>query len=562
VSKPAPTSPPAAPSTPTYARVIIVAMVALLSLVVVRTAWLSEDAYFTYRCVDNWVHGFGARWNVLERVQVYTHPLWFGLMSALFFVTRDMTLSGFALGFVTTAATAWVLIRGLGRSWQGTVLALGCLIGSKAFTDYSTSGLENPLSHLLLLGFFAQFFALDTHADADPRTRERQLLTTSLIGGLLVCNRMDLGLMLIPALIYALWPPRLSLRRVLIIGLGFSPLIVWELISLIYYGFLVPNTAYAKLGASLPRELVVKNGVHYFKNSLDWDPLTLVCIALVTGVCLAQLRRRPRQACAALGVLLYLGYVLNIGGGYMSGRFFSAPLAVAAGLIASQPKPSRPVFVVAALAILGLTFKAPAPTVLAGKDYDHKTLGSDGKIDDERGYRHIFAGLISERETEFLANSSWYLRGERDKAKAEANDKIVVATQNNGGYMGYAAGPFVHYINPYGITDPLLARLPGKFRGPGHIWRRPPAGYARAVVGAGELDDPNLDAYWRELALIVRGPIWSRQRWRAIWRMHKGDFEPLVDAYVEREQLRRQRKLNRKLDRPAAQRARAKHKGE
>ena len=35
-----------------------------------------------------------------------------------------------------------------------SVLALSTLALSKAFVDYSTSGLENPLTHLLLAGFF------------------------------------------------------------------------------------------------------------------------------------------------------------------------------------------------------------------------------------------------------------------------------------------------------------------------------------------------------------------------------------------------------------------------
>src|SRR6187402_2076752 len=43
---------------------------------VLRYAWVAEDAYITFRVVDNFTHGYGLRWNVAERVQVYTHPLW------------------------------------------------------------------------------------------------------------------------------------------------------------------------------------------------------------------------------------------------------------------------------------------------------------------------------------------------------------------------------------------------------------------------------------------------------------------------------------------------------
>ncbi len=513
---------------PKHAHWLILGLVALFAVVIVRTAWLSEDAYFTFRSVENWINGYGARWNVNERVQVYTHPLWFGLMSLLYFATRHMAASGFALSFSCTAGTIYVLVRRLGASWEGTAMAMTCLIASKAFTDYSTSGLENPLSHLLLLGFFAGFWADE---DPDPIIAERRIFLTCLVGGLLVCNRMDLGLMLVPALVYALWPPRLSIRRVLAIGLGFSPLILWEIISLIYYGFLVPNTAYAKLGSDLPRERVFRQAAYYFENSLCWDPVTLSCVAVVMLVALRYFRERPKHACAALGVLLYLGYVFSIGGDYMTGRFFSAPMVVAAGLLANQPTIRKPVFFVGTVAIVILAFVAPNPTVSSGEDYSDECLGTDHHIDDERGYRHIFAGMISARETPFLHNSSWYKRGKKDRKKARTSGKtLVVINKGNTGYMGYAAGPRVHYINPYGITDPLLARLPGTFRGPGHIRRRPPKGYRRAAVGRGDIADSDLDAYWKELSLIISGPIWSKARWAAIWRMHTGANQHLLDG--------------------------------
>jgi arabinofuranosyltransferase len=50
------------------------------------------------------------------------------------------------------------------------------LIFSKAFIDYSTSGLENPLSFLLLAGVVTAFYR---------RKSRRRLLWTSLLTGLL-----------------------------------------------------------------------------------------------------------------------------------------------------------------------------------------------------------------------------------------------------------------------------------------------------------------------------------------------------------------------------------------
>lgn len=522
------------PQLPKHAAWILGGLVVLFAVVLVRTAWLSEDAYFTFRSVQNWVFGYGARWNVNERVQVYTHPLWFGLMSVSFFITRHMAASAFGLSFLFTGLTVYLLTRTLSRSWQGTAMAMGVLIASKAFTDYSTSGLENPLSHFLLLAFFAGFWA---HEDPDPKVAERHVFLTCLFGGGLVCNRMDLGLVLAPALLYWVWPPRFSIRRVVAVFCGFFPLVVWEIISLIYYGFLVPNTAYAKLGSGATTEFVVRQGTRYFKNSLEWDPITLVCIASLLFVTLRRFRERPKHAVAALGVLFYLGYVFEIGGDYMSGRFFSAPLVVAAGLLANRQHVPKPTVIVGSVVITMLAVIAPNPTVASGTDYSDQRLETDALIDDERGYRHRFAGLISDRESPFLVKAPWYEEGLEHREQADDKGETIALLSRNGGYMGYAAGPQVHYINPYGITDPLLARIPARigYVLPGHFWRHPPPGYTEAAVKRGAIEDPDLAEYWEDLSLIVSGPIWSSERWAAIWRMHIGANEHLIDAYLSTE---------------------------
>ena len=50
------------------------------SAVFVNTAWLCDDIFITFRAVDNFLAGYGPVWNVGERVQVYTHPLWYALL--------------------------------------------------------------------------------------------------------------------------------------------------------------------------------------------------------------------------------------------------------------------------------------------------------------------------------------------------------------------------------------------------------------------------------------------------------------------------------------------------
>ena len=118
--------------------------------------------------------------------------------------------------------------------------------------------------------------------------------------------------------------------------LGFLPIILWEVFSVLYYGFPFPNTYYAKLTTGIPQSELYQQGWLYFQNSLTWDHITLPVIAL--GVLFSFFQRKPKQISLALGIVLYLGYILNIGGDFMSGRFFSAPFLLSLALISEFAK--------------------------------------------------------------------------------------------------------------------------------------------------------------------------------------------------------------------------------
>ncbi len=64
---------------------IVGSAIALLLLVILLHIAITADAYVTFRVVDNFVHGYGLRWNVGEPVcGVYTHPLWMLLAYPVF----------------------------------------------------------------------------------------------------------------------------------------------------------------------------------------------------------------------------------------------------------------------------------------------------------------------------------------------------------------------------------------------------------------------------------------------------------------------------------------------
>ena len=62
-------------------RIAIACLFALLFLAVFLYGWVTDDAFITFRVVRNFLAGDGPVYNLGERVQAYTHPLWFWLLS-------------------------------------------------------------------------------------------------------------------------------------------------------------------------------------------------------------------------------------------------------------------------------------------------------------------------------------------------------------------------------------------------------------------------------------------------------------------------------------------------
>jgi arabinofuranosyltransferase len=129
-------------------RLLLPIATAVFLILCVRSAWVGDDAYITLRTVDNFVNGYGLTWNISERVQAYTHPLWMFVLSAIYFVTREAYYSTVGLSLILSTCTA-VLVGLLARDVRVGAIAILVLGMSKAFVDYSTSGLENPLTHLV-----------------------------------------------------------------------------------------------------------------------------------------------------------------------------------------------------------------------------------------------------------------------------------------------------------------------------------------------------------------------------------------------------------------------------
>ena len=293
-------------------------------LVFIRNAFITEDAFITFRAVDNFLKGYGPVWNVGERVQVYTHPLWYALLVIGVGIFKHHYWFTLALCFVCTLGTLWIFwkIMRRGSSMTGVVATL-VLLFSPAFAVWSSSGLENPLHHLLLAAYV---FISITQQDAGKR-----FLYTGLLYSLLFLTRPDAIVLVTPAQIWWLWQAYKTSgwkHTIKLAVIAAAPALAWEAFSLIYYGSLVPNTAIAKTSLGYPRSELFKQAWGYFNTRARRDSVTMLAIVMAFAVVCISWRSSKNILPKLLmgGVALQLFYILYVGGDYMGGRFLSAPL--------------------------------------------------------------------------------------------------------------------------------------------------------------------------------------------------------------------------------------------
>ncbi len=513
--------------------------------VLYRNAWIGDDAYLTFRTIQNFLDGYGLRWNVIERVQAYTHPLWLLVLTALSKVTGELFYTTIVLSMLLSVAVVVVFCLWVGRGGVSSLAVVLVLLFSRAFVDYSTSGLENPLTHLLLVLFFA------TSTRLRHGVRKDRVMAT--LAGLGTLNRMDTILLFLPLLAWHLlakgetetggpvgkgrrarvvpgWrsPERLQ-RAMGALVLGFVPVVCWEVFSLFYYGFPFPNTYYAKTGTGIPAWELMEQGIYYFQNSVHQDPLTFATIT--AGVLLSVRSRERWQQAVSLGILAYLLYVLRIGGDFMSGRFLTAPLVAALVLVANADPPgSRWLSWLMLGAIFALGFASPNPPPLSGRYPPNDGWDAHG-IADERAEYFLYTGLVNTHFSTHRPMHPWMRLGEQAR---KSGSRLLV--KGSPGMSCFYAGPEVHCLDRDALGDPLLARIPALVTVNwriGHFWRRIPRGYRETLeTGENRLEDPNLHRYYDRLSLVVRGPLLSRERLLTIWKFNIGAYDPLMDAYV------------------------------
>ena len=490
----------------------------LLAFVLILNAWVVDDAYITFRTVDNFLHGYGLRWNVDERVQAYTHPLWMLLMAGVAAVTGEFFYSSIALSLLCSLFAVFLAARFVARSapWKAPALIVAVL-GSKAVLDYASSGLETPLSYVIVAAF-----AVGLLGDWTDR---QKLVCAGLCASLSFITRPDSVLLFVPAMLFLLW----RTRAIGPLALTSLPAVAWVAFSLIYYGFPLPNTAYAKeLATGFPSSWLVRRGFEYFANSIAWD--TASHVMLIGAAVLAVGRPFERLIMAGVGLEVASVIARVASTTHMSGRHFAIPFFVAI-IVFVRSLDSRRLAMAWSLALGVYLLANPISPLKFGTRAYHPYVENESFIDAKRAVWREGAAIASWRPGRHLPDHRWFDDGARMR---ESSERVFVGIFGGEpiGYAGFAAGPDKFIIDILGLSDPLLARLPA-VRPPdyhqwksGHFHRDVPPGYVASVTYNGDIiEDPEIRAYYAAIRTVTRAPVWSRHRFRQIARLNLGYYD-------------------------------------
>ncbi len=345
--------------------------------------WVDEDAFINFRIIHNLLAGHGPVFNVGERVEVDSDPLWVVTLTLAHLVLPMVSLAwtSVVLGLICTAGAFGVAGRAAVRMYEqrveGTALPVGLTMVSAVagVWEFATSGLEMSMVFLWLAASFLLLVRVE-------RTRIRAVPAAVVAGlGVLVRPELALGSAVFLAALVSLvaapsWRGRGTRGRRILATVAAATVIpvATEIARMAYYALVIPTTGLAKAAAST----WWSQGLRYLWNFVGpywlWLPLA-ACAVLVVSPAIRWWGQGDRAGVLLLATPIVAGgadllYVVAIGGDYMHARlllpaFFAVSLPIVVTTRQLRGVTAAMVAVVAVWAVVcaGWLRYVPSPTL-------------------------------------------------------------------------------------------------------------------------------------------------------------------------------------------------------
>lgn len=295
-----------------------------LSLALVCYHCTVDDAFISFRYARNLAEGHGLVFNVGERVEGFSNPLWVLILSLASAAGMNIVTASKLIGLGCGALTLALLMRlcrgTLSLSRVATFAVLCYTATNISFVYYAISGLETA--------FYTATMVLMVYL-----LSERKEMKAGAACAALALTRPEGILYVIPLALGCLFNGRGIRKLLVVLGIPIAAYAAYTSFRLMYYGTLLPNSYHAKIGAypasiAPPVSRLEVFARYTLKTStVEW-PLLLLALA---GA-IVFLRKRTAPMLAGIGASVF--FVWYSRGDWMSfWRFYSPVLPFLAVLL-------------------------------------------------------------------------------------------------------------------------------------------------------------------------------------------------------------------------------------
>ncbi len=315
-----------------------------------------DDAFISYRFVQNFLNGDGLVFNIGEKVEGFTNFGWvmymifWGKLSMDYILISKLTGFIFGLGIITLICLIASRLKEFKNNFLLILLAVLITASSQSLAYWAVAGLETTA-----FAFFA-LFSIYLYLG------KNKLLPFALIIAVLLRpeGAFVAVILVLIELITTRKFPTYALRSAVgafVLGLPYLAF------KLYYYGEILPNSFYAKTGFSMAQ---FSNGIEYttrFMTHYGFYGIPLI-------ITLVSYRKLSTEFKAILlFTIIYTLYLVSVGGDVLKVHRFFIPLIGLYALIAAkavqillqklEPKVKQPAIIIVGLILCGLTYYLP-----------------------------------------------------------------------------------------------------------------------------------------------------------------------------------------------------------
>lgn len=479
--------------------------------------WVSSDGLSVVYQSYNVINGLGLVWNFGERTYVSTSPL-FTIISipltyifdiifdALHFKQNKIVSIPILINLLLSTTSFIFLLRFIKsritsfNRYQFAALAiiLGLLLSSKFFIDFSTSGLENPLSYLTIT-----VFAILCTNENTSKAR----FYIPIVAAFVFLTRYDFLLLLLPTLLYYLYKNKITKSVIIMTFVILS----WFVFSFLYFGSIFPNSFYLKTNNSN-----IHQSFYYFKrNMFESKPMFLL---IIIGLYCSFFTNKRIFA----GIVSYLVYIFIVRD-YMFGRLFTPllPLCIISIIefIYTKKIEEYKTNIIrgssTCLVLFLVVFYFPpvvnlyVPLLMKGRFFIANERNHYTKVHDF--LNTDFTYTKPNQNTTFVNNSLTML-----------HEPLLKKNRNS------------YFLDPVGLADPFITYYVKNFGNqgarPGHyvanIEKLKQEGlYETLINGKNKIKNKKIAELYNDVSSVSEDPIFDKERLKKIIKLHTHNYQ-------------------------------------